>query len=175
MEILRDLAWAACPHGGSPIQSSDANGSRLTARAGFLHERGGFGPAAGSYSEVCVASLISSLRRNASHPVMRRPRKGEQAYKLFMNARRVLSDDPELAQILAGYQWKEYAYALQLSQESVRKRPLLWRVCLLPGESHWQFNDKHQSREALRQALSAGLADPLASEAKSALGELEKG
>ena len=91
-----------------------------------------------------------------------------------MNARRVPSDDPELAQILAGYQWKEYAYALQLSQESARKRPLYGESVYYPGMSHWQFNNKHQSREALRQALAAGLPDPLALEARSVLAGLEK-
>ena len=40
--------------------------------------------------------------------------------------------------------------------------------------SHLKANEKPQGREALRQALAAGLPDPLASEAKSVLAELEK-
>jgi hypothetical protein len=40
--------------------------------------------------------------------------------------------------------------------------------------SHLKVDEKLQSREVLRQSLAAGLPDPLASEAKSVLAELEK-
>jgi hypothetical protein len=40
--------------------------------------------------------------------------------------------------------------------------------------SHLKTHQKAQSREALDQALAAGLQDPLASEAKRVLAELEK-
>jgi tetratricopeptide (TPR) repeat protein len=104
------------------------------------------------------------------------PEKRDQAYDLVMKARKILPDDPELAQILAqlSYQRKEYAYAVQLLQESARKRPLDAEALYYLGMSHLKGNDKQQSRQALHQALAAGLLDPLALEAKSVLAELEK-
>jgi hypothetical protein len=43
------------------------------------------------------------------------------------------------------------------------------------GMSHLKADEKLESQEALGQALAAGLADPLASEARRGLAELEKG
>ena len=102
--------------------------------------------------------------------------KREDAYDLVMKARKALPDDPELDQILAelSYQRKDFAYAAQLLRRSSEKGPLDAKYLYYLGMSHLKANDKPQSREALRRALEAGLQEPLASDAKAALAELEK-
>ena len=104
------------------------------------------------------------------------PEKRDQAYDLVIKARKALPDDPELAQILAelSYQRKEFAYAVQLLRRSSKKRPLDAKYLYYLGMSHLKADEKLESREALRQALAAGLPDPLASEAKSVLADLDK-
>ena len=72
------------------------------------------------------------------------------------------------------YQRKEFVYAVQLLRRSLEKRPLDARLRYYLGMSHLKVDEKLQRREVLRQALAAGLPDPLASEAKSVLAELEK-
>ena len=136
-------------------------------------------------SEAAAATYADVLRRFPDFaPAQKRlaslyaadPEKRNQAYDLVTKARKILPDDPELARILAqlSYQRKEYAYAVQLLQESARKRPLDAEALYYLGMSQLNGNDKQQSRQALHQALAAGLPDPLALEARSVLAELEK-
>ena len=104
------------------------------------------------------------------------PEKRVDAYDLAAKAGRSLPDDPELAQILAelSYERQEFAYAAQLLRRSAEKRPLDAKNLYYLGMSHLKTHQKALGREALDQALAAGLQDPLASEAKSVLAELEK-
>ena len=149
----------------------------LMAQAAILLKRGESEAAAATYSEVLrqFPDFAPAQKRLASLYVAD-PQKHERAYDLVMKARKALPDDPELAQILAelSYQRKEFAYAVQLLRRSSEKRPLDAKYLYYLGMSHLKANEKPQSREALRQALAAGIPDPLASEAKSALAELEK-
>ena len=93
-----------------------------------------------------------------------------------MKARKAYPDDPEVAQLLGelSYQRKEFAYAVQLLRQSSEKKPLDAKSSDYLGMSQLKANEKQQSREALQGALAAGLPDPLASEARNALAELEK-
>ena len=149
----------------------------LMARAAILLRRGQSEAAATTYSEVLrrFPDFASAQKRLAALYAAD-PERRDQAYDLVMKARKTLPDDPELAQILAelSYQRQEFAYAVQLLRRSSEKRPLDAKYLYYLGMSHLKANEKPQSREALRQALAAGLPDPLASEAKSALAELEK-
>jgi Flp pilus assembly protein TadD len=99
-----------------------------------------------------------------------------EAYDLAVKARRALPDDPELGQILGAlsYERKEFAYAVQLLRESAKKRPLDAKCLYYLGMSHLKAKDKIQSREALDQALAAGLQNPLAAEARRAISELDR-
>ena len=150
----------------------------LMVRAAILLQRGEFEAAAAIYSEVLsrFPDFVPAQKRLASL-YAEDPEKRDQAYNLVIKARKALPDDPELAQILAelSYQRKEFAYAVQLLKGSSEKKPLDAKLLFYLGMSHFKVNHKLQSREALRQALAAGLPDPLASEAKSVLAELEKG
>ena len=150
----------------------------LMARAAILLQRGeSRGCSRQAYSEVLrrFPDFAPAQKRLAAL-YAEDPEKREQAYDLVMKARKALPDDPELAQILAelSYQRKEFAYAAQLLRRSSEKRPLDAKSLYYLGMSHLKANEKPQSREALRQALAAGLQDPLASDAKAALAELEK-
>ena len=125
----------------------------------------------------CVASLISPLRKSAWHRyTWKTPKSATKRYDLAVKARKALPDDPELAQILAelSYQRKEFAYAVQLLRQSSEKRPLDAKYLYYLGMSHLKANEKLQGREALDQALAAGLEDPLASDARRAISELDK-
>ena len=149
----------------------------LMAQAAILLQRGELEAAAAGYSEVLrqFPDFAPAQKRLASLYAAD-PQKREQAYDLVMKARKTLPDDPELAQILAelSYQRNEFAYAAQLLERSSEKRPLDAKLLFYLGMSHLKANEKLQGREALRQALAAGLPDPLASEANSVLAELEK-
>ena len=149
----------------------------LMARAAILLRRGQSEAAATTYSEVLgrFPDFASAQKRLAALYAAD-PERRDQAYDLIMKARKILPDDPELAQILAelSYQRHEFAYAVQLLRRSSEKRPLDAKHLYYLGMSHLKANEKPQGQEALRQALAAGLPDPLASEAKTALAELER-
>ena len=104
------------------------------------------------------------------------PEKREEAYNLAVKARQALPDDPELAQILAelSYQRNEFAYTVQLLRQSAKKKPLDAKHLYYLGMSHLKAKDKTQSREALDQALAAGLKDPLAADARRAIKQLDQ-
>jgi tetratricopeptide (TPR) repeat protein len=136
-------------------------------------------------SEAAAATYAELLRRFPDFaPAQKRlaslyatdPEKRGQAYNLVMKARKILPDDPELAQMLAelSYERKEYAYALQLLEESARKKPLDAEALYYLGMSHWRVKEHTKSEEALQRALAAGLPEPLSSDAKRVLTELRQ-
>jgi tetratricopeptide (TPR) repeat protein len=98
------------------------------------------------------------------------------AYDLVTKARKTLPDDPELSELLGrlSYEKKEYPRAVQLLQESARKRPLSGNSLFYLGMSQLQSRQKAEARGVLNQALSAGLQEPLATEAKHALAGLQR-
>ena len=98
------------------------------------------------------------------------------AYDLATKARKTLPDDPELAELLGrlSYEKKEYPRAIQLLQESARKRPLDADSLFYLGMSQLQARQKTEARGVLNQALVAGLQEPFASEAKRALADLQR-
>jgi tetratricopeptide (TPR) repeat protein len=98
------------------------------------------------------------------------------AYDLATKARKTLPDDPELSELLGqlSYEKKEYPRAIQLLQESARKRPLSANSLFYLGMSQAQARQKAEARGVLDQALAAGLQEPLAAEAKRALADLQR-
>jgi Flp pilus assembly protein TadD len=149
----------------------------LMARAAILLQRGESEAAATTYSEILGRFPdFAPAQKSLAALYVEDPEKRDEAYNLVTKAHRALPDDPELAQILAAlsYQRNEFAYAAQLLRRSSEKRPLDAKLLYYLGMSHLKANEKAESREALRQALATGLPDPLASQAKSALAELEK-
>jgi TolA-binding protein len=72
------------------------------------------------------------------------------------------------------YEKKEYPRAIQLLQESARKRPLDADSLFYLGMSQLQSRQKAEAQGVLNQALVAGLREPLATEAKRTLTDLQR-
>ena len=147
------------------------------ARAEMLRQRRESKAAAAVYSEVLQRFPdFTPAQRDLASVYLEIPDKRDEAYDLAAKARRSLPDDPDVAQILAelSYDRKEFAYAAQLLQQSAEKKPLDAKYLYYLGMSQVKAKDKVQGREALDQALAAGLQDPLAKEARRAISELDK-
>jgi len=132
-----------------------------------------------------VAAYNDVLRRYPDFsPVQKRlaslyvedPARIDQAYDLALKARSALPDDPELAQALGeiSYKRKDFAYAIQLFQESARRKPLRARSLYYLGMSQLRTSQDSESRKTLEQALSVGLQEPLSREAEAAINELRR-
>src|SRR5438034_1794514 len=98
------------------------------------------------------------------------------AYEVAAKARKALPDDPELAELLGrfSYEKKEYPRAVQLLQESARKKSLGADSLFYLGMSELQAKQTAEGRGALNQALVTGLQEPMASQAKQALADLQR-
>jgi TolA-binding protein len=98
------------------------------------------------------------------------------AYDMATKARKTLPDDAQLAELLGrlSYEKKEYPRAIQLLQESARKRPLDADSLFCLGMSQLQTRQKAEAQGILNQALVSGLQDPQAAEAKRALADLQR-
>ena len=96
-----------------------------------------------------------------------------KAYDLAMKARKTLSDDPELARTLAELNFKrnEFAYAIQLFDQSAATQPLPPKDLYYLGMAQLQTKQDAKGRETLKRALTAGLQDPLAQQARQRLAE----
>lgn len=97
------------------------------------------------------------------------------AYDLASKARKTLPADPELLALLGqlSYEKKDYQRAIELFEESARKSPLNARSLFYLGMSQLQTRQIDQARGALNQALTAGLQEPLAAQAKRTLADLQ--
>src|SRR6266581_7032775 len=95
---------------------------------------------------------------------------------LAAKARKTLPDDLELAELLGqlSYEKKEYPRAIQLLQETARKRPLDADSLFYLGMSQLQTRQKAEAQGVLNQALVAGLHEPLATQAKRALADVDR-
>ena len=104
------------------------------------------------------------------------PANVEKGYDLGNKARRTLPDDPGLAATLGklSFQRKEYARAVQLLEEADRKKPLDGKSLFYLGMAHLQLGHKAEGKQVLERALTAGLPDALAGQAKGKITELEK-
>ncbi|MBA3726628.1 MAG: tetratricopeptide repeat protein [Armatimonadetes bacterium] len=105
--------------------------------------------------------------------VVEDPANSAKAFDLATKARKVLPDDSDLAKVLAtvSFQRKDFSRAIQLFQESGRKKPLDATSLFYLGMSQSQAGQKSAARESLNKALAAGLREPNAAEAKKALAE----
>ena len=149
----------------------------LMAQAALLAQRGEAKAATETYSNILrrLPDFAPAQKRLASL-YAQDPSTVAAAYDLAMKARKTLPDDPDLSQLLGrlSYEKKEYPRAIQLFQESARKRPLDADSLFYLGMSQLQARQKSEAQGALNQALVAGLHDPMAAEAKRALADLQR-
>jgi tetratricopeptide (TPR) repeat protein len=149
----------------------------LMAQAALLAQRGQIKPATEMYIDILrrFPDFAPAQKRLAAL-YAQEPSTIGAAYDLATKARKNLPDDSELTDLLGrlSYEKKEYPRAIQLLQESARKRPLDANSLFYLGMSQLQARQKADARGALNQALVAGLQDPLAAEAKRALADLQQ-
>jgi tetratricopeptide (TPR) repeat protein len=148
----------------------------LMAQATLDEQRGQIQQAAQVYSGVLGRSpdFVPAQKRLAKL-YAQVPSTTAAAYDLATKARQALPDDFELAELLGrlSYEKKEYQRAIQLLQESARKTSLNANSLFYLGMSQLQTRQKAEARDVLNQALLAGLQEPLASEARRALADLQ--
>jgi tetratricopeptide (TPR) repeat protein len=149
----------------------------VMAQAALYAQRGQVKPATEMYIDILrrLPDFAPAQKRLATL-YAQDPSKVAAAYDLATKARKTLPDDLELSELLGrlSYEKKEYPRAIQLLQESARKRPLSADSLFYLGMSQLQARQKAEARGVLNQALVAGLQEPLASEAKRALADLER-
>jgi tetratricopeptide (TPR) repeat protein len=149
----------------------------LMARGDLEVQRGDAEAAAIIYNDVLrrYPDFAPAQKRLASLYV-EDPAHSDEAYSLALKARNTLPDDPELAKILGeiSYKRKEFVYAIQLFQESARKKSLRGIDLYYLGMSQLRASQESESKKTLEQALAAGLQEPSLGEAKAAVNELRK-
>lgn len=145
---------------------------------GALQENRGEAAAAGNtYSEVLrrFPDFAPAQKRLASLYAVD-PNKLEKAYELATKARRILPDDPELARTLAeiSYQKKDFPRVITLLEQSGRRKPLDARSFFFLGMSKLEAQQNSEGVRALNEALTAGLSEPFATEARKSIADLGK-
>jgi uncharacterized protein HemY len=159
------------------LRSNAKYAPALMAQAALHTQQGQIKPATEIYNDILgrLPDFAPAQKRLAAL-YAQDPSKVAAAYDLATKARKTLPDDPELSELLGrlSYEKKEYPRAIQLLQESARKRPLDADSLFYLGMSQLQARQKAEARGVLNQALVAGLQEPLASEAKRALTDLER-
>jgi Flp pilus assembly protein TadD len=147
------------------------------AQAALDAQRGEVKPATEIYSDILrrFPDFAPAQKRLAALYAVE-PSTVPAAYDLATKARKALPDDPELAELLGrlSYEKREYPRAIQLLQESARKRQLDADSLFYLGMSQLQAKQKAEAQGVLNQALVAGLHEPLATEAKRALADLQR-
>jgi tetratricopeptide (TPR) repeat protein len=149
----------------------------LMARAGLLGQRGQVKPAVDIYTDILrrLPDFAPAQKRLAML-YAQDPSTIAAAYDLATKARKTLPDDAQLAELLGrlSYEKKEYPRAVQLLQESARKRPLDASSLFYLGMSQLQSRKKTEARGVLSQALADGLQEPLATQAKRTLADVDR-
>ncbi|PYK13560.1 MAG: hypothetical protein DME65_01615 [Verrucomicrobia bacterium] len=149
----------------------------LMAQAALDEQRGQIKPAAEIYTSILHRSGdFAPAQKRLAKLYAQDPSTTGAAYNLATKARKALPDDSELAELLGqlSYEKKEYQRAIQLLEESARKRSLNAISLFYLGMSQLQTRQKAEARDVLNQALVGGLQEPLASEARHALADLRR-
>jgi tetratricopeptide (TPR) repeat protein len=148
----------------------------LMAQAALDEQRGLIKAAAEIYSNILRRSPdFAAAQKRLATLYAQEPSTTSAAYDLATKARKTLPDDTQLAELLGrlSYEKKEYQRAIQLLQESARKSTLSANSLFYLGMSQLQTKQMNGARDALNQALVGGLQEPLASEARHALADLQ--
>lgn len=149
----------------------------LMAAAALQAQHGEVKPAIETYTDTLRRFPdFAPAQKHLAALYVREPSTVALAYDLATKARKALPDDPELSELLGrlSYEKKEYPRAIQLLQETARKRPLDADSLFYLGMSQLQARQKAEAQSVLNQALVAGLHEPLSTEAKRALADLQR-
>jgi tetratricopeptide (TPR) repeat protein len=149
----------------------------LMDRAALDVQRGQIKPATETYNNILRRFPdFAPAQKHLADLYAQDPSTVAAGYDLATKARKTLPDDPELAELLGrlSYEKKEYPRAVQLLQESARKKALGADSLFYLGMSQFQAKQRTEARGALNQALTDGLQEPFATEAKRALADLNR-
>jgi Flp pilus assembly protein TadD len=149
----------------------------LMAQAALDTQHGQIKPATQTYTDILRRFPdFAPAQKHLAALYAQDPSTVAAAYDLATKARNTLPGDPELSELLGrlSYDKKEYPRAIQLLQESARKRPLNADSLFYLGMSQLQAKQTAEARGALNQALAGDLQEPLATEAKRALAHIQK-
>ncbi len=165
---------AAEPEVQKILADDPGHGPALMVRAAIEEEGGEIEAAVNTYRDILQRFPNFALaQKELAFLYAKDPDQLEAAYELATKARRVLPEDAGLGMTLAkiSYLRKEYAYAVQLLEESNRKEPLDAEGLGYLGLAQIRGNQRSEGAGVLKKAIEAGLAEPLLSEAKKALAE----
>ena len=149
----------------------------LMAQAALDTQQGQIKPAIEMYGEILRRLPdFAPAQKHLAVLYARDPSTAAAAYDLATKARKIFLDDPELSELLGrlSYEKKEYPRAVQLLEESAQKRPLDTNSLFYLGMSQLQARQKTEARGVLSRALTDGLQEPFATEAKRALADLDR-
>jgi tetratricopeptide (TPR) repeat protein len=98
-----------------------------------------------------------------------------KAYEFAEKARSSLPDDVELAKTfgLLAYRKGDYPRAMPLLRESAEKSTNDGEALYYLGMDYYKLKQRTDSKQALQRALDAGLADDMASQARTTIKELK--
>jgi tetratricopeptide (TPR) repeat protein len=159
----------------SVLQAEPENVPALMVQADLARQRHQDASAIDLYNKILerypsfTPAQISLTSLYANNPAML-----DKAYELATKVHKQVPEDVDLTRTLAeiSYKKKDFAYALQLLKESAAKKPLDGLGLYYFGMSSLQQKQNAQARDALQRAVSAGLPEPLSTEAKQALSRL---
>jgi tetratricopeptide (TPR) repeat protein len=149
----------------------------LMAQAALDKQRGQTKPATEIYTDILRRwPDFAPAQKGLATLYAQDPSATATAYDLAAKARQALPDDAELAELLGqlSYEKKEYQRAIQLLQEGAKTKSLNANSLFYLGMSELQVRQKTEAQGVLNQALLAGLQEPLASEARRALANIER-
>jgi len=149
----------------------------LMAQAALDKQRGQPKPATEIYTDILRRwPDFAPAQKGLATLYAQDPSATATAYDLAAKARQALPDDAELAELLGqlSYEKKEYQRAIQLLQEGAKTKSLNANSLFYLGMSELQVRQKTEAQGVLNQALLAGLQEPLASEARRALANIER-
>ena len=154
------------------LKSDPANVPALMLEGRLLLDHGDKAGAVQRYGEALVRFPdFAPAKKSLATLFVDDPANRAKAYDLATEARKSLPEDAEVAALLgqASYDRKEFGRAVQLLQESNRKKPLDAKGLFFLGMAELQTRKVSEGREALDRSLKGGLAEPLAAEAQRAL------
>jgi len=149
----------------------------LMAQAALDKQRGQTKPATEIYTDILRRwPDFAPAQKGLATLYAQDPSATATAYDLAAKARQALPDDAELTELLGqlSYEKKEYQRAIQLLQEGAKTKSLNANSLFYLGMSELQVRQKTEAQGVLNQALLAGLQEPLASEARRALANIER-
>lgn len=149
----------------------------IVARGRLELHRGDFKSAEATFREVLARfPEFAPAQRDLAACLVEDPNRLPEAYDLATKVRRILPNDPDLQRVLGliSYSRKEFGRAIQLLEQSNSQKPLDTKSLYYLGMAQVNGNHKSEARETLKRAIEGGLAEPIASEARRVLTDLNK-